>query len=174
MSWNRLSVSLISSLLVGVLLGRHPALSFLIHTIAKSTTAPSHFPLFCICIDCQWVTDCAAYHFVESKHEQPHMTDSPTFEPRNGSPTIHVNIRTIRNSADRQAQVERMWKEHSQETEKAMAKGVNHGEIKYDLSPQVTYEYDVVACEDFTLDKGCWVRNMPEEIRAANPDFVPS
>jgi hypothetical protein len=37
-----------------------------------------------------------------------------------------------------------------------------------------TYEYDVVACADFVLDQGCWIRNMPEEIRRANPHFVPT
>jgi hypothetical protein len=135
---------------------------------------PSQSPLNCICIDCKWVTSCAAYHFVETKHEQPHMTENPTFEPREGSPTIHVNIRTIRTSQDRQAEIQRMWKEHQQETERALARAQDHGEEKYDLVPQVTYEYDVVACEDFVQDKGCWVRNMPDEIRRANPDFVPS
>lgn len=135
---------------------------------------PRSAPWFCICIDCRRVTDCAAYHFVETKHEQPHMTERPTFEPRNGSPTIHVNIRTVRTDADRAAELRRMWREHPQETERAMAREETHGEETYDLSPQVTYEYDVVACEDFVLDKGCWVRNMPPEIREANPNFVPS
>ena len=37
-----------------------------------------------------------------------------------------------------------------------------------------TIEYDVVACQDFLEDHGRWVRNMPEEIRLANPDFVPT
>lgn len=134
----------------------------------------------CICIDCARVTNCAAYHFVESKHEQPHMTENPTFEPREGSPTIEVNIRTIRNSDDRQREIERMWREHKAETERAMeTQGDDEdtplfGETKYDLSPVTTYEYDVVECEDFLSDRGCWVRNMPEEIRLANPDFVPS
>lgn len=40
--------------------------------------------LSCICIDCARVTNCAAYHFVETKHEQPHMNENPTFEPVNG------------------------------------------------------------------------------------------
>ena len=139
----------------------------------------SPFTLFCICIDCARVTNCAAYHFVESKHEQPHMTEDPTFEPREGSPTIHVNVRTIRNDDDRQAEIERMWKEYKQEERKAedLAQQTGeaaHGETKYDFTPQVTYEYDVVACADYIEDKGCWVRNMPQEIREANPNFVPS
>mmetsp|Transcript_28056 Transcript_28056/g.32710 ORF Transcript_28056/g.32710 Transcript_28056/m.32710 type:complete len:108 (-) Transcript_28056:149-472(-) len=48
------------------------------------------------------------------------------------------------------------------------------GEESYDFSVKTTYEYDVVACEDFEKDNGCWVRNIPEEIRLANPDFVPT
>ena len=75
-----------------------------------------------------------------------------------------------------------MLKERLLETERAMAAAEQEsddstplvGSTKYDLSPQITYEYDVVACEDFVEDKGCWVRNMPEEIRLANPDFVPT
>jgi hypothetical protein len=37
-----------------------------------------------------------------------------------------------------------------------------------------TIEYDVVACEDFIEDIGCWVRNMPDEIKKVNPHFVPT
>lgn len=133
----------------------------------------------CICIDCARVTNCAAYHFVETKHEQPHMTENPTFEPRDGSPTIHVNVRTIRNNQDRKKEIERMWREHEGETQRAMENqdkddDTLYGEETYDLTPVTTYEYDVVKCEDFVSDPGCWVRNMPEEIRLANPDFVPS
>ena len=153
----------------------------------------------CICVDCARVTNCAAYHFVETKHEQPHMTEDPTFEPQDGSPTIHVNIRSIRNREDQLKEVQRMWREHKAETERAEqaaameeeAGAVNtakpnsndgdeddpsglHGSEVYDLTPMTTYEYDVVACADYVEDKGCWVRNMPQEIRDANPDFVPS
>ena len=49
-----------------------------------------------------------------------------------------------------------------------------HGEEKYDLSPVTTVEYDVVECADYVEDMGAWVRNMPEEIRRANPNFVPT
>lgn len=108
------------------------------------------------------------------------MTEHPTFEPRDGSPTIHVNVRTHRDSE----QMARLWKEHESETARAeqlaadagagAAERTLHGETVYDLSPVTTTEYDVVACADFVLDKGCWVRNMPDEIRKANPDFVPT
>ena len=154
----------------------------------------------CICIDCARVTNCAAYHFVETKHEQPHMTDSPTFTPRDGSPTIHVNVRTVRKQDDEDV-VARMWKDYKAEEkqaelEAAAAAAITnaqksdesqqqqqqpaaqqqqlHGKTVYDLSSVTTYEYDVVACADFVKDKGCWIRNMPEEIRVANPDFVPT
>jgi hypothetical protein len=156
----------------------HGFVPTLIHQ--KSPFPSSSQLAMCICIDCARVTNCAAYHFVESKHEQPHMTENPTFEPREGSPTIHVNVRTVRDG-NRQDEIARMWKEHKAETERAMKKSVQqgdsdelYGETKYDLTPVTTYEYDVVKCEDFVSDPGCWVRNMPEEIRIANPDFVPS
>ncbi len=95
----------------------------------------------------------------------------------------------------------RLWSEHVEETRKAEERAASAdastssstddggdgggdddnsqqdrlvGEEKYDLSVKTTYEYDVVACEDFVEDHGCWVRNMPEEIRLANPDFVPT
>lgn len=136
----------------------------------------------CICINCRHVTNCAAYHFVETKHSQPHMIDEPTFEPREGSPTIHVNVRTNRDTND--GEVRKMWLEHKAETEMAETKareegggsadGPLMGQTKYDLTPKTTVEYDVVKCEDYVEDMGCWVRNMPEEIRLANPDFVPT
>ncbi|EED93068.1 predicted protein [Thalassiosira pseudonana CCMP1335] len=95
----------------------------------------------CICIHCARVTNCQAYHFVEEQHSQPHINKDPTWEPRNGSPTIQVHIRP---------------------------------ETSYDLSGTTSYEYDVVECEDFVEEKDAWVKNMPEEIRIANPQFVPS
>lgn len=92
------------------------------------------------------------------------------------SPTIHVNVRTIRTEKDRQAEAQRMWKDYKAEEEQAAAGDGDalHGQTVYDLSPVTTYEYDVVACESFVQDEGCWIRNMPEEIRKANPDFVPT
>ncbi|MEB3274387.1 MAG: Ycf34 family protein [Prochlorothrix sp.] len=45
----------------------------------------------CICINCRYVDRCTAYHAVEHQHQQPHLTDSPDFEPVN--PSINVNIR---------------------------------------------------------------------------------
>jgi hypothetical protein len=135
-------------------------------------------PKMCICINCARVTDCTAYHFVESKHNQPHMTENPSFEPSNGSPTIHVNIRTVKNE-DRQREIERMYNEHESETERAQqtqneADGPLVGETTYHVGSSTTYEYDVVKCADYVEDHGCWIRNMPEEIKKSNPQFVPS
>eukprot|EP00977_Amphora_coffeiformis_P016221 scaffold4957_cov152-Amphora_coffeaeformis.AAC.1 len=50
---------------------------------ATTTTTTTALDM-CICIDCARVTNCAAYHFVETKHEQPHMNENPTFEPVDG------------------------------------------------------------------------------------------
>ncbi|MEA5535652.1 Ycf34 family protein [Crocosphaera sp. XPORK-15E] len=47
----------------------------------------------CICINCHYVDRCTTYHAVEEQHQQPHLTNSPTFEPT--EPTINVNIRPI-------------------------------------------------------------------------------
>ena len=139
----------------------------------RRPASPPRSPLsMCICIHCARVTNCSAYHFVETKHEQPHLSEQPTFTPRNGSPTIHVNVRTHRpNNSNNNDELSRLWREHATETANAVA---GHGEQVYDLSPVTTTEYDVVACQDFVLDQGCWVRHMPEEIRKANPDFVPT
>lgn len=159
--------------------------------------------LYCICINCSRVTECTAYHFVETKHEQPHMKLNPTFTPSDGSPTIHVNIRTTRSSTD---VINRIRDEHDYETKHAEEAAADssstsiinqnnnsnnneavvgnddsynnvlslRGNTIYDVTPITTYEYDVVKCVDYVEDIGCWIRNMPEEIRLANPNFVPT
>lgn len=45
----------------------------------------------CICINCHYVDSCITYHAVEAQHQQPHLTETPFFEPI--EPTINVNIR---------------------------------------------------------------------------------
>lgn len=45
----------------------------------------------CICVNCHYVDRCTTYNAVEAQHQQPHLTESPTFEATN--PTINVNIR---------------------------------------------------------------------------------
>lgn len=139
--------------------------------------------LQCICIHCARVTNCSAYHFVEEQHVQPHINKSPTWEPRNGSPTIQVHIRP---DVDGKIQQElgQMWNEHDNETRRAeevlrLSQGREEdvsliGEKQYDLRGTTSYEYDVVECEDFVLSFDNWVLNMPEEIRIANPNFMPT
>mmetsp|Transcript_8990 Transcript_8990/g.22259 ORF Transcript_8990/g.22259 Transcript_8990/m.22259 type:complete len:188 (-) Transcript_8990:1313-1876(-) len=134
--------------------------------------------LSCICVDCQWVTSCKAYHFVETKHEQPHMSKDPTFLPREGSPTIQVNIRTEPRKSE-PGSSPRMWKDHLEEEQDEPKKDASYYEETGTIetvktNTTTTIEYDIVKCADFVLDKGCWVRNMPEEIRRVNPDFVPT
>ena len=46
----------------------------------------------CICVNCHYVDRCQTYHTVEEQPQQPHLSNSPTFEPK--EPTINVNIRT--------------------------------------------------------------------------------
>ena len=134
----------------------------------------------CICIHCARVTNCSAYHFVEEQHSQPHINKNPTWEPRNGSPTIEVHIRPDEDAAA-QNELGKMWAEHEDQTRIAEeASGGDAGDFplvgekSYDISGTTNYEYDVVECEDFVEEKDAWVRNMPEEIRIANPDFVPT
>mmetsp|Transcript_11697 Transcript_11697/g.27436 ORF Transcript_11697/g.27436 Transcript_11697/m.27436 type:complete len:167 (-) Transcript_11697:250-750(-) len=129
-------------------------------------------PVQCICVDCELVDRCTAYHFVESKHEQPHLTPQPNFTPRKGSPKITVAIRK-----EGEEGFMRAWHDLGTETKYDEEAGSieNGGEAELRLTlPKFTTEYDVVACEDFRKDVGRWVRMMPEEIRRANPDFVPT
>jgi hypothetical protein len=140
----------------------HVSLPTNIQRISRPTTGDMDL-FMCICIDCGRVTNCQAYYFVEQKHGQPHMNNDPSFSPRDGSPTIHVNIRTKRD-----AEVSAMWREN-------VIKEIRvEGSSAYDMAPVTTIEYDVVACEDFMRDRGCWVRNMPQEIKDINPNFVPT
>jgi Hypothetical chloroplast protein Ycf34 len=52
----------------------------------------------CICIHCHYVDRCSTYHAVEHQHQQPHLTESPTFEA--SEPTINVNIRNQGNEIE--------------------------------------------------------------------------
>ncbi|AFY61685.1 putative protein [Synechococcus sp. PCC 6312] len=49
--------------------------------------------MMCICVNCAFVDRCTTYYAVEEQHQQPHLTDEPSFEP--DQPTINVNIRTF-------------------------------------------------------------------------------
>ena len=87
------------------------------------------------------------------------MTVDPTSEPRDGSPTIHVNIRTIRNKDDREKEMERMWREHEAETRRALklaeeqGKSTKDGDLVgeevYDFSPVTSWgpESNILAIQ---------------------------
>ena len=68
------------------------------HRPAPTCTAPPRTrrrpatQLNCICVNCAFVDNCTAYHVVEAKHGQPHVSTNPIFTPREGSPTVAVNI----------------------------------------------------------------------------------
>ena len=129
------------------------------------------------------------------------MSEEPTFLPREGSPTINVNIRTEqRRPRPKAGVVDKsagtggvggggMWKDQIRENGNDDDGDDDDGDEPvrdasyYEETGTVeavstntttTIEYDIVKCADFVLDKGCWVRNMPEEIKRVNPDFVPT
>ena len=49
-------------------------------------------PRMCICVHCALVDRCTAYHVVEAKHSQPHVSSAPDFTPRDQSPTVAINV----------------------------------------------------------------------------------
>ena len=51
----------------------------------------------CICVDCQWVDRCQAYHAVERQHGAPHLTAAPDFVPT--APRIHVQVLDLSDGA---------------------------------------------------------------------------
>uniref|UniRef100_A0A7S3JQA9 Uncharacterized protein n=1 Tax=Aureoumbra lagunensis TaxID=44058 RepID=A0A7S3JQA9_9STRA len=46
----------------------------------------------CICVNCALVERCTAYHVVEAKHGQPHLSSAPDFTPRKGNPTVEIIV----------------------------------------------------------------------------------
>ena len=158
-----------------------------------SSPSPAVSPLSCICIDCKLVDVCAAYHFVEEKHSQPHIwrpkgeggaggDEKPPFEPRDGSPTIEVHIRRVDKRADAEAgsSVYNILVDMGFFTSSSSSSSSGGAGAPADpaLPPSLastftTVEYDVVKCADFVEERSKWQNNMPEEIRLANPDFVP-
>mmetsp|Transcript_17155 Transcript_17155/g.28742 ORF Transcript_17155/g.28742 Transcript_17155/m.28742 type:complete len:141 (+) Transcript_17155:50-472(+) len=104
-------------------------------------------PTCCICINCKLVDRCQTYHWVESMHQQPHVTDSPDFDPND--PQIQVFIRTEEEAASL-----------SEQSLNASDAGREHRIL--------TTEYDVFACDAFALETGKWLRLMPDA------DFIPT
>ena len=99
--------------------------------LAPPRCAPS--PACCICINCKFVDRCKVYHWVETMHEQPHVTEEQKLDFDPSDPQVQVFLRS--------------------EEEAASAEGSR---------PLLTTEYDVFECDAFTPDMGRWVRLMPE------------
>ena len=59
----------------------------------------------CICINCAYVDRCTAYHIIEEKHKQPHISLNPDFIPRSGSPKVNINIYTTNNKVESELDV---------------------------------------------------------------------
>ncbi|WP_088890929.1 Ycf34 family protein [Leptolyngbya ohadii] len=89
----------------------------------------------CICVNCHYVDRCITYHAVEEAHQQPHLTDSPDFDPIN--PEINANIKPpeVRVEGDRIVQ-----------------------------DGDFGFEYDVVGCASFKREMGKWSRLRPGEL----------
>lgn len=89
----------------------------------------------CICINCHFVDRCATYHEVETNHQQPHLTETPDFNPVN--PTINANIQIP---------------EAVVEGDRIVQKG------------DFGFEYDVVGCDSFQEEAGKWAKLRPGEL----------
>ncbi|NEQ31288.1 MAG: Ycf34 family protein [Leptolyngbya sp. SIO4C5] len=89
----------------------------------------------CICVNCHYVDRCITYHAVETQHQQPHLTETPDFEPVD--PTINANIQPpkVRIEGDRIVQ-----------------------------SDEFGFEYDVVGCQSFKEEMGKWAKLRPGEL----------
>ena len=97
-------------------------------------------PQCCICINCKLIDRCKLYHWVETMHEQPHVTDAPTFDP--ADPQIQVFLRN--------------------ETSSAELSSSSSSEAEEEVRPFLSTEYDVFACDAFDEDRGKWLRLMPD------------
>ena len=52
--------------------------------------APFELVIMCICVNCQWVDRCKAYHAVERQHGVGHLTANPDITPKD--PKIHISV----------------------------------------------------------------------------------
>ncbi len=110
--------------------------------------------LHCICVHCALVDSCKAYHYIEEQHSQPHITPSPTFSPRPGSPRIEAHIHTEGDPLPSYLRTDSSKLDESMDT----------------------IEFDVVACEDYQEEIGKWKNSMPKGTLLAagfSVDWVP-
>lgn len=133
-------------------------------------------PQACICINCKWIDRCEVYHWVETQHEQPHVTMAPDFDP--DDPQGELRQRTsprpvcpfacalilclcfasavqvfIRNEGDEVTEMSNQ-PDAGAHVPQQVATGVR--------ASVLTTEYDVFGCASFDEDAGKWVRLMPE------------
>ena len=132
----------------------------------------------CICINCRWVDRCTTYHWVETQHDQAHLTLEPDFDPTD--PRIQVFIRSdFEDEEEDEGESSGVAAESvgSAATAGDVAGSVDAGEdgkgsvdagVQLLDGPSVTTEFDVYACDAFTEDEGRWIRLMPDA------DFVPT
>ncbi len=90
----------------------------------------------CICVNCHYVDSCTTYHAVEEQHRQPHLTETPTFEPTN--PVINYNYTLPKVVVTDDGQI------------------IQEGDFGE--------EYDVVGCDSFKAEMGKWARLRPGEL----------
>lgn len=90
----------------------------------------------CICVNCHYVDRCTTYHAVEALHHQPHLTETPDFEPTN--PTINHNFSVPEVKVTDDGRI------------------VQEGDF--------SEEYDVVGCDSFVEEMGKWSKLRPGEL----------
>ena len=143
--------------------------------VKRARAAAAHM---CICINCRWVDRCTTYHWVETQHDQAHLTLEPDFDPTD--PRIQVFIRSdFEDEEEDEGESGGVAAESvgSAATAGDVAGSVDAGEdgkgsvdagVQLLDGPSVTTEFDVYACDAFTEDGARWIRLM----RGA--DFVPT
>lgn len=126
------------------------------------TSAPrSPHPVACICINCKWVDRCKTYHWVETQHQQEHVTEQPDFQP--ADPQIQVFIR--QDPLDKDLDPITAAKASTRTPVGSLPEAT---EDFYDGPTITTTEFDVFACDAFEADEGKWMRLMPDA------DFIPT
>ena len=126
-------------------------------------------PICCICINCKWVDRCKTYHWVETQHEQEHVTAAPDFEPVD--PQIQVFIREEPPPPPPRAPTPSPISPAPpppQSSGAAAVPAAGEAVVAGEMPRDLTTEFDVFACDAFTEDSGRWLRLMPDA------GFVPS
>jgi len=126
-------------------------------------------PRSCICINCKWVDRCKTYHWVETQHEQEHVTAAPDFEPVD--PQIQVFIREEPPPPPPRAPAPSPISpapSPPQSSGAAAVPAAGEAAVAGEMLRDLTTEFDVFACDAFTEDSGRWLRLMPDA------GFVPS